>query len=266
MGIRFQCHQCKHTMNVKDHLAGKKSRCPECETRFRIPSEGESESIPIVDGSEDPSNKSPFRNPPAPVTPTANVAAQSVASTATLTQNVPSQSTSASTSPQQSAWMVRPPSGGQYGPATQEMLVDWIRERRVTSDSLVWKEGWKEWLAANAAFPELFPPPAPSTPPAPIPPAAVPLPPAAPSVPPSPSIPLSSPAVAANLDSAKAPSNGANEALSAVQTKAMMRMRKKKRRQLQAVGILSVLAILLIFVLIVVLIWNPAVTTPPGAK
>ncbi len=264
-------------MNVKDHLAGKKSRCPECDTRFRIPSEGESESIPIVDGSEDPNNKSPFRNPPASVAQAANaqaanapaqganVASQAVASTATLTQIAANQSTSATTV-QQSAWMVRPPSGGQYGPATQEMLVEWIRERRVTSDSLVWKEGWKEWLAASAAFPELFPPPAPSVPPAPIPPAAVPIPPAAPAPLPSASIP--SPTVAPILESAKAPSNatGSNEALSAVQTKAMMRMRKKKRRQLQAVGVLSVLAILLIIVLIVVLIWNPAVTTPPGAK
>ncbi|MFM8402200.1 MAG: GYF domain-containing protein, partial [Pirellula sp.] len=43
-------------------------------------------------------------------------------------------------------WFVRPPSGGQYGPATTQMLLDWIAEKRVTADSLLWRDGLDTWF------------------------------------------------------------------------------------------------------------------------
>lgn len=52
-------------------------------------------------------------------------------------------------------WFVRPPSGGQFGPARGEVMRKWITEGRVTSDSLVWREGWADWLAATEVFPSL---------------------------------------------------------------------------------------------------------------
>jgi hypothetical protein len=51
-------------------------------------------------------------------------------------------------------WYLRPPSGGQYGPATQEVMRTWLREGRVTPDSLVWREGWRDWEDAADVFPE----------------------------------------------------------------------------------------------------------------
>jgi hypothetical protein len=36
-------------------------------------------------------------------------------------------------------WYVRPPGGGQYGPARGEVMRKWIAEGRVSSDSLVWR-------------------------------------------------------------------------------------------------------------------------------
>ncbi|MCR9295807.1 MAG: DUF4339 domain-containing protein [bacterium] len=45
-------------------------------------------------------------------------------------------------------WYVRPPSGGQYGPATTSVLQQWIAERRVTPDTLVWRDGWSDWIPA----------------------------------------------------------------------------------------------------------------------
>jgi hypothetical protein len=67
-------------------------------------------------------------------------------------------------------WFVRPPSGGQFGPARGEVMRKWITEGRVTSDSLVWREGWTDWLPATEVFPSLGKPAAPlfSSSPAPV--------------------------------------------------------------------------------------------------
>ena len=52
-------------------------------------------------------------------------------------------------------WYVRPPSGGQYGPATSEVLQVWLDENRISPDTLVWREGWRDWQEAAAVFPQL---------------------------------------------------------------------------------------------------------------
>jgi hypothetical protein len=52
-------------------------------------------------------------------------------------------------------WFVRPPSGGQFGPARGEVMRKWITGGRVTADSLVWREGWTDWLNATEVFPTL---------------------------------------------------------------------------------------------------------------
>lgn len=52
-------------------------------------------------------------------------------------------------------WFVRPPSGGQFGPARGEVMRKWLTEGRVTRDSLVWREGWSDWLPATEVFPSL---------------------------------------------------------------------------------------------------------------
>ncbi len=60
-------------------------------------------------------------------------------------------------------WYVRPAAGGQFGPAGGEVMRQWLGQRRVGADSLVWREGWPEWKRAAATFPSL----AMATPPAP---------------------------------------------------------------------------------------------------
>jgi len=51
-------------------------------------------------------------------------------------------------------WYLRPPSGGQYGPATADILRNWIAEGRVSADTLVWREGWRDWQEASEVFPQ----------------------------------------------------------------------------------------------------------------
>jgi hypothetical protein len=52
-------------------------------------------------------------------------------------------------------WYVRPPSGGQYGPATVKLMRQWLAEGRISPDTLVWREGWRNWQPASAVFPQL---------------------------------------------------------------------------------------------------------------
>ncbi len=52
-------------------------------------------------------------------------------------------------------WYVRPASGGQFGPAGCEIMRTWLGEGRLGADSLVWREGWREWQEAAAVFPQL---------------------------------------------------------------------------------------------------------------
>ena len=52
-------------------------------------------------------------------------------------------------------WYVRPPSGGQFGPATPDIMRSWIDQGRVSPDSLVWREGWRDWQEAGEVFPQL---------------------------------------------------------------------------------------------------------------
>lgn len=52
-------------------------------------------------------------------------------------------------------WYVRPKTGGQYGPATNDIMRSWLAEGRIGVDSLVWREGWSDWQEAGGVFPQL---------------------------------------------------------------------------------------------------------------
>jgi hypothetical protein len=52
-------------------------------------------------------------------------------------------------------WYIRPPSGGQFGPAPGDLMRTWLSEGRVSADSLVWREGWRDWQEAGTVFPKL---------------------------------------------------------------------------------------------------------------
>jgi hypothetical protein len=52
-------------------------------------------------------------------------------------------------------WYVRPAAGGQFGPASSEVMRSWLGENRVVADSLVWREGWPDWRQAGKVFPQL---------------------------------------------------------------------------------------------------------------
>jgi hypothetical protein len=52
-------------------------------------------------------------------------------------------------------WYVRPPTGGQFGPASAHLFRQWMREGRVAPDSWIWRQGWENWVPASQVFSEL---------------------------------------------------------------------------------------------------------------
>src|SRR5262249_46476391 len=52
-------------------------------------------------------------------------------------------------------WYVRAATGGQFGPASAEIMRNWLKEGRVPANSLVWRAGWQEWRSASSTFGQL---------------------------------------------------------------------------------------------------------------
>jgi hypothetical protein len=170
MGIRFQCPHCHGKLHVKSFLAGKQGICPHCEQSLRIPDASESGSpakpqvsrhavgppgnagspsgskvSPAIKQGASPSSSSRLSSSSSPVPVTAS------RSDGPLVPSGPSIS-------QETAkvfWYVRPPDGGEYGPAEPHIMQQWVSEGRVASEALVWRTGWPQWRLANSVFLEL---------------------------------------------------------------------------------------------------------------
>ncbi len=188
MGIRFRCHQCGHELHVKDFQGGKRSKCPECETKFRIPAESAEYSIPLDLSQRDDSALSANSQAASVGTAMETLPAKSTLSMQVpLSEQLPedqlqnefeggaqndvsqeidavSHSANLASTPHAiqeapgATWYVRPPAGGQYGPAPANIFCEWLTENRVTRDSLVWRDGWPQWLVAGDVFADYFGP------------------------------------------------------------------------------------------------------------
>lgn len=120
MGIRFACHACGKPLNIKSSLAGRRGVCPACQIRFRIPHSDAPTSDPVSDQTP----------------PESSLAIMDDDATAT--------------------WYVRPPAGGQYGPADRPTLQTWIDQGRVARGALLWRDGWPQWRSAAEALPDMI--------------------------------------------------------------------------------------------------------------
>lgn len=160
MGIRFACHVCGRRLNIKQELAGKRGICPVCAAKIRIPLSDTEKSTP-VDDQKPVSVASGVGQSPSAMSATARPhtdaaiaggASTSLVSPAPVSSGAPD--IDLLQDEPEVAWYVRPPSGGQYGPATTEVLRQWIDEGRVASNALLWREGWSQWRDAADALPE----------------------------------------------------------------------------------------------------------------
>jgi phage FluMu protein Com len=194
MGIHFACHHCNHSLHVKDFQGGKRGRCPECKSPFRIPLKDTSHSLALDDSAVNPEAMLTFSTPSKTAKTSKKSSSAISIETDVPTKNSneksarPKKAKAASQKPSNvdprtrtpidnnlpivsekempaalsasldAKWFVRPPSGGQFGPASPQLLMEWIAERRVTSDSFLWCEGMSQWRAATDLIPELVSP------------------------------------------------------------------------------------------------------------
>jgi hypothetical protein len=181
-------------MNVKEFQAGLKGICPACGAKVRIPLESTRPSSRQEPSATEPraseaaaalADRAIAFDPlspmfATPIDPLASPAAErrqdaegrqgaerqqaaarapaysSAAATFAATPDLQAADPLAST--ENVVWYVRPPSGGQFGPATADIVRSWVAEGRVSVDTLVWREGWREWQEAANVFPQLSSP------------------------------------------------------------------------------------------------------------
>jgi len=178
MGIKFHCDSCSKKLNVKAFLAGKRGICPHCGSKIVIPPEpgaslaaGQAQAPSAVGAlaAAAPAAASPAATATAPrAVPTGPAPTAVPAGMVTRPAPVSSAAPAAMAAPgppsgvadpvaeaPHSVWYVRPSSGGQFGPASGDIMRRWITEGRVAADSLVWREGWPDWKPAPEVFPSL---------------------------------------------------------------------------------------------------------------
>ena len=183
MGIRFFCPN-GHKLNVKKFQAGRKGICPFCGAKIQIPLEstrpsdrgpGASPGEPAPGGTPEmtPGEGAEDDSPSDAVSITISAPNSEAAPAAVVSSPVPIVSAPTGPVPSVSSgvaarpavdplaeagevvWYVRPPSGGQFGPAGADIMRSWLAEGRISGDSLVWREGWRDWREASGVFAEL---------------------------------------------------------------------------------------------------------------
>lgn len=177
MGIKFLCPN-GHKLNVKSFLKGKKAICPKCGTRVIVPDDSQDISeeqdsgaelamASTLDAAAGASSANPAASngsgsgaptiPPAPAVVPSHPAPSKVSSAkeAAPATSAGQPSVNPIDEAPTAVWYVRPATGGQFGPASGEIMRGWISEGRVGASSLVWRAGWPEWRAASAVFPAL---------------------------------------------------------------------------------------------------------------
>lgn len=184
MGVRFACHACGKRLNIKTELAGKRGICPACSVRFRIPPYNTDLSTPLestpIEAEESMSVSAQASEARITNAKVANStgSSESVASQdsggvalqdSPQTQELASSVTERAAPPSARAnlqdvlgdttatWYVRPPNGGQYGPADGPTMGQWMKEGRVADLAMVWRDGWTDWRVAKDAIPGVVP-------------------------------------------------------------------------------------------------------------
>lgn len=171
MGIRFLCPQ-GHKLNVKSFLAGKTGFCPHCKARVEIPltstrssskqAAAEEEVIPLAQPVAEPHAGAPVARGVGypelrdlPVRPIAENPTSTVSLQSPSAESLPGMANPTGEGAREQWWILSK-NGQQYGPATQEIIRQWIGEGRVVAETLIRREDHPDWQRAEDNFRELF--------------------------------------------------------------------------------------------------------------
>ncbi|MEN6407612.1 MAG: DUF4339 domain-containing protein [Thermoguttaceae bacterium] len=151
MGIRFYCPN-GHKMNVKEFQAGQYGVCPVCGAKMQIPYTStrlSSKEMKFQPSGGGDAGASPLAAVDSSSRP--SIGLPKSASLRVAAPDLPDPLAEAGNA----MWYVRPAAGGQFGPFQAERMRTWLDERRIIADTLVWREGWRDWRLAGDVFPEL---------------------------------------------------------------------------------------------------------------
>jgi GYF domain 2 len=163
MGIKFLCPN-GHKLHVKAFLGGKKAICPECGARVIVPLEQPAQGrSQLAETPPEPARSERSAGEPLEATlvddaieaMTATAPALPLAGGNPAAGKAPPSMFDPIDEAPAAVWYVRPATGGQYGPASGQVMRSWLEQGRVGANSLVWRDGWNEWRSASDAFPEL---------------------------------------------------------------------------------------------------------------
>lgn len=190
MGIRLECPN-GHKLNVKESLAGRRGVCPDCGAKVAIPplevsaareassagaasSTGATSSASAASATGAASSTNveeqtghPFAPPAGDVTAGSKAAPPLTSPPSSPALDSPSPPRMPLLEPlpleeNGPLWYIRSAQGGQYGPATTDVVRHWISEGRVTPDCWVWCTGWPDWKSGVDALPSFAPGASPS--------------------------------------------------------------------------------------------------------
>lgn len=116
MPIQVICTGCQAKLKAPDTAAGKKTRCPKCQTIVSVPAGGAD-------------NAAASKSPTVPG--------------AVTKKKKPDQ------------WFLQTPDGSQYGPVVRDELDQWFSEGRVSVECQLLKEGSTQWQWAAELYPDL---------------------------------------------------------------------------------------------------------------
>jgi hypothetical protein len=168
-------------MHVKNHLAGKRGICANCQGKVGIPTVSTVEK-PVKSGDDEPTsdiNRAPAIDMLAASLARAAVDSPAVSNGATTPASEPSNAGFVNpgflavppvATPQSAArpdpiaedptlqWFVLPVGAeSQFGPAAGSVLIEWIAQGRVAADTLLWRQDWPEWRVARDVLPQFAP-------------------------------------------------------------------------------------------------------------
>jgi hypothetical protein len=154
MGIKFSCPN-GHKLNVKTFLAGKRAICPKCGARVIVPQHSEGEQTSPGDSmATDPALTASTSIEIVIDETAAHLQASPPTRVVVAAPQKPAAADAIAEAPG-AVWYVRPSTGGQFGPASADVMRSWLDDGRVSATSLVWRAGWADWQSAASVFPQL---------------------------------------------------------------------------------------------------------------
>lgn len=157
--MEISCPGCQQTLRVADTDAGRKARCPKCETIFSIPEMGENAGESVSEGSAsgEPAgmeSASPFGDAFGRSSSSSQPASESMDPFGGHGGKPAAEGGAALGQPDE-LWHLKIEDGRTFGPVPKSELDQWCEENRVTATCFLRRHSDSTWIAAGNVYPQL---------------------------------------------------------------------------------------------------------------